>query len=75
MMHTLLPDLAHDRQAGLVDDARRHRVMPRSARAGARHATALVLARISRLSAAGVRRLDARIADDLARRLVPCDGI
>ena len=74
-MHALLPDLAHDRQSGLVDDARRHRVLPRSGRTGARHAAALVLARISRLSAAGVRRLDARIADDLARRLVPCDGI
>ena len=74
-MHTLLPDLAHDHQARLADDARRHRVLPGTQRAGLRHAAALVLARISHLSAAGVRRLDGRIADDLARRLVPCDGV
>jgi hypothetical protein len=75
MMHALLPDLAHDRQARLADDARRHRVMPAPHRAGPRQAAAVVLAWMSRLSAAGVRRLDGRVADDLARRLVPCDGV
>ncbi len=74
-MHAFLPDLAHDRQAGLAAEARRHATAPRSPRSGLRHTVALALARISRLSAAGVRRLDARIADDLARPLVPCDGV
>lgn len=74
-MHAHLHDLVRDRQTELAAEARRHASVPRSRRAGLRHAAALALARISRLSAAGVRRLDARIADDLARPLVPCDGV
>ena len=74
-MHALLPELALDRQTGLTAGARRHATIPRSRRTGLRQTAALALARTSRLSAAGVRRLDARIADDLARPLVPCDGV
>jgi hypothetical protein len=39
-----------------------------------RHGAARSFARISLVSAALVRRLDARIADDLGGPLVPCDG-
>ena len=72
-MHLLIPDLAHDRAAELAQESRRPRRDPSQRpdrRRQVRHVLALVLVRLSLVSAAAVRRLDACIADDLARRLV-----
>jgi len=43
-------------------------------RASVRRRLALGLAAVSRISAVAVRRLDACLADDLARTLAPTDG-
>ena len=76
-MHLLIPDLAHDRAAGLAQESRRHRSLPRSSRhAWPRRLAAIALARVSVATASAVRRLDACHADDLlpARQRPATDG-
>jgi hypothetical protein len=77
-MHLLTIALAEDRAATLGQERRRHGSLParapRRPTAAARRALAHGLVIISLVSAAAVRRLDACIADDLVRPMVPTDG-
>ena len=80
-MHLLIPSLAHDLERGRDAERDRRRSTAAAAASGARshvgprRLAAIVLARISLGTAAAVRRLDACIADDLARPMVSTDGI
>ena len=80
-MHLLTPFLA------LAIDEERRRTAARQSlarlaadsresprRSSPRRRLALGLAAVSRISAGAVRRLDACLADDLARTLAPTDG-
>ena len=78
-MHLLDYDLAIDRvreRTGPREEARHAALAALRERDSTtvRRRLAVALARVSRASAAGVRRLDACLADDLGRALAPGDG-
>lgn len=79
-MHTLLTALAVDRDLDRHRGGHRHhladldRTRPLHRRS-ARVVAAVLLTRVSLASAAGVRVLDACVADDLTRHLRASDGI
>jgi hypothetical protein len=69
-------ELAHDRQREADEDrlaAEARAGMP-SARSHVRRPAALLLAAVSRVSAAATRRLDECVADELGRALAPMRG-
>ncbi len=76
-MHLLIADLARDRAAELAQESRRPRRDPSprpDRRRQVRHLLAVALVRLSLASAAGVRRLDKCLADDLLRPIARPDG-
>ena len=76
-MHLLIADLARDRAAELAQESRRLRrdALSRPDRQRRlRHVLAVALVHLSLASAAAVRRLDACLADDLARPIARPDG-